>query len=141
MTTVTPQSDVLDRLESLGQAILTELRAANKHLADIRATSIAGGGVLTARGTNGQQVRVRRAGTRIIAIPAEVAVDLPELAVPLQTIIDESNVSLAEQRVAYNWLTGERIDLIMAWARGDFNHNGVLDDGDDLKDLRKAAAT
>lgn len=139
MTAITPQSDILDRLEALGNAILTELRTANQHLADIRATSIAGGGVVTARGSRGEELRYRRAGTRAIPIPAGTTVDLPTLQLPLQTVIDEANISLSEQRVAFNWLTGERKDLLKAWARGDFNENGVLDDGDDLQDLRKAA--
>ena len=141
MADITPQSDVLDRLEALGGAILAELRTANAHLADIRATSIAGGGVLTTRGAKGEELRFRRAGTRAVQLPAGVTVDLPTLTVPLQTLIDEANLALSEQRVSFNWLTGERIDLLKAWARGDFNTNGVLDDGDDLADLRKAATS
>lgn len=141
MTTITPQSDVLDRLEALGNAILAELRTANARLTDIRATSIAGGGVLVTRGAKGEELRFRRAGTRAVVVPTGVKVDLPEVTVPLQTIIDEANMSMSEQRVSFNWLTGERIDLIKAWARGDFNTNGVLDDGDDLEDLRKAATS
>lgn len=141
MTTITPQSDVLDRVEALGNAILAELRTANDRLADIRATSIAGGRVLVTRGAKGEELRFRRAGTRAVAVPPGVKVDLPEITVPLQTVIDEANTSMSEQRVSFNWITGERIDLIKAWARGDFKVNGIPDDGDDLKDQRRAATS
>ena len=65
MADITPQSDVLDRLEALGGAILAELRTANAHLADTRATSIAGGGILTTRGAKGEELRFGRAGEEI----------------------------------------------------------------------------
>lgn len=120
MTDLTPQSDVLDRLEAIGAAILTELRA-------IRLAVIAGGGLIEFTAEGRDPVIQRRAGTRLI--DATGGEDLPRVTLPLSAFVAEVNAADADNRRWRNWYTGEVIDLLQAWSRGDYSGATGVPDG------------
>lgn len=120
MATVTPQSDVLDRLETLGQAILAELR-------DIKVAVIAGGGLIEFTAPGKAPVVQRRAGTRLVK--ADGTEQLPRVTLPLAAFVAEVDQANKDNRRLLNWLTGEEIDLLQAWSRGDYSGAAKRPDG------------
>lgn len=120
MADLTPQSDVLDRLEAVGVAILTELR-------EIKTVLIAGGGLIEYPRDGQAPVLQRRAGTRLIDATADER--LPKITLPLSAFVAETNAADADNRRWRNWYTGEVIDLIKAWSRGDYSGPAGRPDG------------
>ena len=120
MAEVTPQSDVLDRLEAIGNAIITELR-------EIKTVLIAGGGLIEFTKPTGEVIKARRAGTRLAA--SDGTEPLPKISLPLSALVHEENAANIDRRVWFDWMTGQRIDLLEAWARGDFSGTGGRPDG------------
>ena len=124
----TPQSDVLDRLEAVGAAILAELR-------EIKTVLIAGGGLIEYPRDGLPPVLQRRAGTRLV--DATDAEQLPRVTLPISAFVAEVNAADKDNRRWRNWMTSEEIDLLQAWSRGDYSGpagrpDGVVDAADKI---------
>lgn len=120
MATITPQSDVLDRLEAIGNAIIRELQ-------EIKTVLIAGGGLIEFPRDGQTPVIARRAGTRLV--DSDGTEQLPRITLPIGAFVREVNAADVDNRRWRDWYTGEVIDLIQAWSRGDYSGAAGRPDG------------